>query len=107
MNRQAHAVLSDVGTQAIDFVRAQAFRPEMVAAELNPLKPVADREIEHFTGIGLRSKTNRRDSEVGHRLTPFSGLLSPHARDCQPQTRGHDPRNVMGEEQHCRRGPRS
>src|SRR6266850_1654114 len=75
VNSQTHAVLFDTGAQAVDFVSTQALGPEMVAAELDPLKSMTNGEIEHFTGIGLGSKANRRDSEVRHQLTPFSGLL--------------------------------
>jgi hypothetical protein len=62
----------------------------MVTAELNPLKSMFNGKLKHFTGIGLGSKTDRRDGKVRHRLPPFAGLLSPHAEDCQPETRGHD-----------------
>jgi hypothetical protein len=55
----------------------------MVAAEFNPLKSMTNGEIEHLTGIGLGSKTDGRDGEVGHRLPPFSGVLCPHIEDCQ------------------------
>jgi hypothetical protein len=44
---------------------------------------VTNGEIEHLTGIGLGSKTDGRDGEVGHRLPPFSGVLCPHTEDCQ------------------------
>jgi hypothetical protein len=59
VNRETHAVLCDAMAQAVDFVSTQTLRPEMVTAELDPLKSMFNGELEHFTGIGLGSKTDR------------------------------------------------
>jgi hypothetical protein len=95
MNGQMKPVLFNIRAYAVNFISTQALRPEMVAAELDALKSVVNHEIEHLTGIGLSSKTDGRDGEIGHRLPPFSGVLSPHTEDCQLESPAKNRRTII------------